>query len=150
MQKWNSSKCPNFLSEVILIVIPYTNHCLCSSFSSKSWSWRFIKSSDSMFSQFSHLKIFVHFSLPVSIPFIFATTNISTIDSGADSNFVITASYSCILVFYFRPHCSENRQQWMHMCWLPIQGCVVWTQNLCMQCAIRGWHFLWIGLVLRR
>ena len=92
-------------------VIPFsdTNHCSRSLFFFKSWSWGFSKSSNSTFSQFSHLRISVHFSplffwylrlvvlQPVLQPQIVSLIR----DSGVCRNFVTTALYSCISMPYF-------------------------------------------------
>ena len=118
MQRWNSSICPKNRSLSLSEVIPYsdTNHYSCSSFSSKSRSCRFIKPSDSTFSQFSHLHISLHLSLPffrrlhllVLQPVLQPQTVTSMIDFGAGGNYVMTASYSCISVYHFQPYCSRS------------------------------------------
>ena len=102
MQKENSSKSLKNLFFSLSEVISYsdTYHCSSSSFSFKSWPWKFIKSSNSTFLRFPHLHIPVHFSLP-----FFKYIHLM-MDSGIGSNFVMTASYRCISMFHFQPYCS--------------------------------------------
>ena len=138
MQKRNSSKCPKNWSLSLSEAILYrdTNHCLCSSFSSKSWSWMYIKSSKSTLSQFSHLHISVQFSPPffryLHLLYCSQFCNHKQFDGSFwcrrqfchDNILLHFNDLFPTILFWIRQH------RWCYMCWLPLQSCAVCTQNL--------------------